>query len=346
MTAARYRFSATGNSNYGWFGGGSTTLAPVTLTSIVDRIDFFNDILTSSPRGPLANALQSTSATGNSNYGWFFGGGATGVSTIQRIDFSNDSATASARGPLSSVRTSTAATGNSNYGWIGGSVTTGPTALSIVSRIDFSNDLPVALVRGSLSLARYRFSATGNSNYGWFGGGTPSLISTVDRINFSNDLIAASPRGPLSLGKSDLASTSGQAKSSSTRLQKSGSYGWFAGGFTSVQVGTVDRIDFSNDSITATPRTSLSATRHAAASAGNSNYGWFGGAGPAGDTRVDRINFSNDSATASPRGPLSLSRGYLAATGNSNYGWFGGGVSGAPVYSRVDRIIFYQLSSC
>jgi hypothetical protein len=40
---------------------------------------------------------------------------------------------------------------------------------------------------------------------------------------------------------------------------------------------TVDRIDFSNDSSTASPRGPLSLARFAVAATGNSNYGWFGG---------------------------------------------------------------------
>jgi hypothetical protein len=91
-------------------------------------------------------------------------------------------------------------------------------------------------------------------------------------------------------------------------------------------LSTVDRIDFSNDSATASPRGPLIAETRSAAATGNSNYGWFGG-GLFLDhvSTVDRIDFSNDSATASPRGPLSAASGYsLAATGNSNYGWFGG----------------------
>ncbi len=88
-------------------------------------------------------------------------------------------------------------------------------------------------------------------------------------------------------------------------------HGWFGGGSPSTAV--VDRIDFSNDSSTASVRGSLSSARSSLAATGNSNYGWFGG----GTAVVDRIDFSNDNATASPRGSLSLARSALAATSNT-----------------------------
>jgi hypothetical protein len=45
------------------------------------------------------------SATGNSSFGYFGGGGFPGpLSTVDRIDYSNDTATASVRGPLSVTR--------------------------------------------------------------------------------------------------------------------------------------------------------------------------------------------------------------------------------------------------
>ena len=345
LSSARYYLAATGNSNYGWFGGGFP--GP---RSIVDRIDFSNDAATASPRGSLSLARYNLAATGNSNYGWFGGGNPGFTSTVDRIDLSNDSGTASPRGPLSSARYSLAATGNSNYGWFGGggpSSTPGP--LSRVDRIDFSNDSSTASVRGPLTLERTRLAATGNSNYGWFGGGYNTVTrSIVDRIDFSNDSVSASSRGSLNpAGKTTHTATSGVLN---IRRQKAGNYGWFGGGSTTVLVATVDRIDFSNDSPSASVRGPLSLARSNSAATGNSNYGWFGGGqipGPVINTKtVERIDFSNDSGTASPRGPLSLERGGLAATGNSNYGWFGGGlIPGPALLATVDRINFSNDST-
>jgi len=111
-------------------------------------------------------------------------------------------------------------------------------------------------------------------------------------------------------------------------------HGWFGGGATPTAVSTVDRIDFSNDSATASPRSPLSTVRSNFAATGNSNYGWFGGGITI--STVNHIDFSNDSSTASVRGPLSLARYALGATGNSNYGWFGGGWSAVSTVDRID----------
>ena len=288
------------------------------------------------------------------NYGWF-GGGAnypSRVSTVDRIDFSNDTGTANIRGPLSSVRYAMGATGNSNYGWFGGGIIPGPAPVSTVDRIDFSNDSSTASVRGSLSLARRDLAATGNSNYGWYGGGinslpTPDLYySTVDRIDFSNDSSTASVRGPLS-ASGYLMSATGNSN-----------YGWFGnrtrnGGSTAIT--TIDRIDFSNDSVTSSPRGTTNTGRKSASATGNSNFGWwFGGSVSPGSlsaySSVERINFSNDLATASLRGNLSAIRSNSAATGNSNYGWIGGNQYYVPPFtlvsfSTVDRIDFSNDSA-
>jgi hypothetical protein len=345
---------ATGNSNYGWFAGGLRSPSPV--LSAVNRIDFSNDSATALQRGPLSAIKGSAGATGNSNYGWFGGGGPGFTATVDRIDFSNDSSTASPRGPLSLARTSVAATGNSNYGWFGGGGV--PAVTATVDRIDFSNDSSTASVRGPLSLARNQLAATGNSNYGWFGGGFipgPAFVSTVDRIDFSNDSVTASSRGPSTLnfgaGRAGASATSGQARSSSVRLQKAGNYGWFGGQFnipTPGRVSTVDRINFSNDLAAVSPRGPISSARDSVSATGNSNYGWFGGGTPGtlGVSTVDRIDFSNDSVPASIRGPLSAIKYGSGVTGNFNYGWWAGGTiqpspSLPPVYySSTDRINF------
>ena len=82
----------------------------------------------------------------------------------------------------------------------------------------------------------------------------------------------------------------------------------------------MDRIDFSNDSSTASVRGPLSSARVNLAATGNSNYGWFGGGAttvfsPTPVATVDRIDFSNDSVSVSVRGPAENLRS--AATSNT-----------------------------
>jgi hypothetical protein len=335
LSSARGYLAATGNSNYGWFGGGLPSL------TTVDRIDYSNDSSIASSRGPLNTPRGFLfGASGNSNYGWFGGGGDTGVSSVDRIDYSNDSSIASSRGPLTREQYGLNATGNSNYGWFGGGrLGSGGAGVSLLDRIDYSNDLTTASVRSPLNISRYSLAATGNSDYGWFGGGispailTPEyptgVLSIVERINYSNDSTTASTRGALSANRAALTATSGVLN---IRRQKTGSYGWFAGGaWSGPTYSTVDRIDFSNDLTLTSQRSILTSARYLFAATGTSDYGWFGGDATA---TIDRIDFSNDSSNALPRTSLSASRFGLAATGNSNYGWFGGGA----ITNKVDRI--------
>ena len=79
--------------------------------------------------------------------------------------------------------------------------------------------------------------------------------------------------------------------------------GYFGGGGFITLYTTVDRIDYSNDTATASPKGPLSAGRYGLAATGNSSYGYFGGgrlAYPSATvlTTVDRIDYSNDTATA------------------------------------------------
>ena len=114
-------------------------------------------------------------------------------------------------------------------------------------------------------------------------------------------------------------------------------FGYFGGGLP--QVSTIDRIDYSNDTATASARGPLSSAKRMYAATGNSDFGYFGGGyGGSPLNTVDRIDYTNDTATASVRGSLSLARYRPAATGNSSFGYFGGGYNGTNNYSTVDRI--------
>ena len=117
------------------------------------------------------------------------------------------------------------------------------------------------------------------------------------------------------------------------------SFGYFGGGLPSKS--TVSRIDYSNDTATASPKGPLSRNRGWRCSAtGNADFAYFGGGLP-GPSLVDRIDYSNDTATASIRGPLAAGKYGISATGNRYFGYFCGGGPG-PAYpsaaSTVERI--------
>jgi hypothetical protein len=256
LSSARSYLAATGNKDFGWFGGG--TLPGV--TSRVDRITFADDTGTASVRGPLSVARNQFAATGNDNFGWYSG---LADAKVDRITFATDTATATARGPLSSDRFRLDATGNQNFGWWGGGQvnTPGFPHSSRVDRIDFAADTATASVRGPFSSARSHSNATSNDDIGWFSGGSAGAgpLSTVDRITFVTDTATASVRGPLSAPTERCAAASNN------------NFGWWGGGFSPfpTRVSRVDRITFAADTATASVRGPLSLARdNLAAAAG------------------------------------------------------------------------------
>jgi hypothetical protein len=354
-----YQSAATGNSNYGWYGGGQ--IGGNVPISTIYRIDFSNDAATSSTRGPLTLEKINHTATGNSNYGWFGGGQNPTpalVTTVERIDFSNDASTASVRGPLTSARQSIAATGNSNYGWFSGGIIISPIQyFTAVDRIDFSNDSVSASSRGQLTSPpagsppagrAYSAATSGQAkgpaiklqkagnygSYGWFGGGAPApggFSATIDRINFINDSVTA-------LARAALVGT-GQARTNATG---NSNYGWWIGGRNGAPIAvisTISRIDFSNDSVTASAaRGPLIGARYSGEATGNSNYGWYCGtqSGVVFTANVERIDFSNDLSATMFRGAFSTTKDSADAVSTHNYGWFGGGAT----ITTVDRLNF------
>ena len=85
--------NATGNANYGYWGGGG----PGSSRNDVYRVDYSNDTGTGSPKGDLVSGrAEYACATGNAVYGYWNGGepSSTNNTKTDRIDFSNDTATA------------------------------------------------------------------------------------------------------------------------------------------------------------------------------------------------------------------------------------------------------------
>jgi len=121
--------------------------------------------------------------------------------------------------------------------------------------------------------------------------------------------------------------------------------GWNAGGGSSGQISTIDRITFATDTATASVRGPLATNQSQTGGVGTSTNGWFGGGysnSPAPTTvisTVQRITYATDTATASSRGSLSTAKTSLSSTtDNTTYGWFAGGSS--PIVSTVQRITY------
>ena len=366
-----YVVGATSTNNFGYFGGG---YFPSTY-STVERLNYSNDSSNTSVRGSLSYARGQFSATGNSNFGYYIGGAAN--STIDRINYSNDTATALSRSTLTTTRILHGSTGNQNFAYAAGGNSPSPAALSSIERLDYSSDTTAASVRSNLSSPRQRIGATGNSNFGYFsGGGTPSPgeFSTVDRVDYSNDTSTATTRSPLTLarlnfngvsptsfgGATDFTPTQQffdiqsmrrieDTTNASVKKRALGSFGYFANGGIggNVYLTRVDRIDFSNDTTTASQRGPTVALRIGSQATGNTNYGYVSAGYPNSDAlTVERIDYSNDSAITSRRGNLTQFhlQGCSLGLGNNNFGYFAGG-SGPAFFSTVDRIDYSNDSA-
>jgi hypothetical protein len=242
--------SGTGNSNFGYWGGGRGV-------SAVWRITFVTDTNNGVSRGSLSAARYSiATVTDGTTNGWFAGGTQypTMFSLVDRITYSNDTATATVRGPLSSSRYGVIGVGTTDFGWItGGRLVAPPTLVtySTVDRITFSTDSATASVRGSLTDPVYYHGGTGNSDFGYLTGGTglsSAQKSSINRIQYTTDTATATIRGSFAGTRRTAAGTGTSA------------YGWFGGGYDSgSRNGRVDRIDYANDTNVAALRGALPA---------------------------------------------------------------------------------------
>jgi len=245
----------------------------------------------------------------SANYGYFAGGSNPPYfCTIDRIDFSNE--TVSLPGSsLTQARSTLTAVSNSNYGYFAGG-STGSVKVCTIDRLDFSNEIVVVPPVGDqLTQKRSGLSGVSNSNYGYFAGGSnPPYYCTIDRIDFSSETVAVPPVGDQLT----------QARNSFAAISNS-NYGYFAGGYDNpFEIGqrcTIDRIDFSSETVAVPPvGDQLTQARNQIAGVSNSNYGYIAGGYKdyGGLCTIDRIDFSSE--TVSLPGPsLTQARGFLAA---------------------------------
>jgi len=360
-TIAKMVPTGAGNANYGWIAGGSDVIFPRTVIySTVERMTYASDTITPVVRGSLSIPRANSAATSNANYGWVGSGNQSitisptyTVQSVDRIDFANDLSVASVRGVLNQAVEGQGATGNNNFGWFVGGYRPipGPTSQNVttVNRIEYANDGVTATTRGQMPVALTGWAATSNNNYGWF-----IRDITSYRIDFANDTTLAAARGTLTGSRYGASAVSNYVKdypiniitqynigTATAGTSGIGTYGWFAGGNPG-PVSLVDRLDFTNDTVGASARGTLSVVRYSLTATGNANFGWFiSGIAPATgfNSVIDRIDYANDSVAASVRGALAAGRYAPTATGNANYGWAtGGNVPGPVLLSRVERI--------
>ena len=354
---------ATGNSDFGYWGGGKDPDNSPQYDSILQRLDYSNDLGTTYVRGNIGLQKWGGDSTSNGVFAYFTGGLRYNTndrnSQTSRIDFANDTQKGTKVGNLPEDTAYLGATGNQEFGYFAGGTTDGSTGgVSTVNRLDYATDMIVLSPKGNLSGSRYYLKATGSKDFGYFMGGTfdPSPnLSTIDRIDYSSDTTTASPKGNLS--EASILHTGHSSRSNkrsftlterikftdsnvpSTSTVGTG-FAYFGGGFPAVV--TVDRVEFASDTSAATPKGAMTSGRYKAAGVGNTKFGYFGGgvtATPAYVTTVDRLDYSSDSTAMVAKGSLSTpKRGQSLATGNDEFGYFGGGQSPSGNSSGVDRI--------
>ena len=360
-----YYSSAIGNSNYAYINSG---LNP--NQNELGKFDYANDSSTATSLGNIFNpSTYANAAVGNSNYGYFIGGIGGGDGTqVRRLDYSNDSAPTSPRGPLSSVTSYCGATGNLNFGYV--DIYDGynaPYSTSSTTRIDYANDTATSSPKGKLVEVAFRRSATGDGSYGyWFGGTQPNSAqsTTNSRLDFSNDTATATPKGtlstPLTFGSafsgrenqfSDAGKVTDKGSDGYTNSYSSQGYGYWAGGQDPSMSSRMDRLDYANDTATASRKGDLFDYIKTHGGASNLTHGYtFGGETSSYGSYssvVGRVDYSNDTATAAMKGPLSAGRRYLASVGNINFGYTGGGTNPSVpnVRTIIDRIDYSNDST-
>jgi hypothetical protein len=158
LSFARSVLAATGNSEAGYFGGGSP--GPF---SRMDKLTYSTDTTVYTPGANLSSARSGPGATGNTTDGYFGGGaffpgpGTLYRSTMDKLTYSTDTTAATPGANLSASRGYLSATGNSTAGYFGGGL---PGPVSTMDKLTYSTDTTAAAPSGAnLSVARYFIAA-------------------------------------------------------------------------------------------------------------------------------------------------------------------------------------------
>lgn len=350
LTSASQGGSASGNDRYGWFAQGITPVGPA-VSSTIDRIDFSNDNVATSTRGQLYVARFAAGSVSNyvkeNTTAQFGTAGASGPGTkiwsqggqnftarteVDRIDIMTDTATALARGQLDTAKYYGVGLTEGNYGW-NATGYPNPGGNSSVSRVTYSNDTTVMSARSPSAGNKYGAGGLSNLTYGYAVLGSNPR---ADRIEFKNDT---------SIGLTRVTSWNGSYRFYVSSISAK-NYGYIASGKNPSFPATtiIERLDFSNDWLSASTRGGMSA-RTGAGGSSNTTYGWFSGGYNAGQvSTVERLDLSSDTTTAIARGPLIGTRAGISGGGNLFYGYAIGGLTGAPS-SLVERIDYSSDST-
>jgi hypothetical protein len=355
LSSPRNAIAATGNSTAGYFAGGSYS------TLITDKVTYSTDTTAYTPTANLSIPRAGAGAVGNQTVGYFGGGWQPGlVSTMDKITYSINTTAYTPTANLSAARAYLAATGNSTAGYFGN----GYNGIIAMDKVTYSTDTTVAVPGANLTINKYAYGATGNSTAGYFGGGYnySSSIPNTDKITYSTDTTAATPTANLSGSRNNLAASSPKANgiidapfiisapSSPSIRYSDGTFqvpnnGYFGGGTITYSSGysisSVEKVNYSSDTATLSPPSSLSSPRHYLAATGNQTAGYFGGGydGSSSFSTMNKVTYSTDTRTTVPAANLTNNGYHRSATGNSTNGYFGGGYNPS-ITAAIDKVTY------
>jgi len=325
--ANRANQATVSNSLYGYFGGGYSP----SFSSIISRLEFSSETI-SNPGKNFAPSRARFAAASSSTYG-YFGGGYTPTlrSTITRLDFTNETLVDPGKNLPTGIGDHSALS-NISYGYFAGG-----TGFCNINRLDFSNETVSApgknlpsIRRGPLVFSSSTATGSLNGSYGYFGGGgVPTgsgLTDIIQRIDFGTENIDTLSAV---LGQ-QVRQGAAVANAGSSFRRNSKTYGYFAGGRNSTNpaqnYSTIDRVDFSNETVS-NPGKNFSSVRYSMDAMSNNFYGYFGGgygSGAPAISTITRLDFSNETLS-DPGKNLPTARTGPIATSSSSYGYFGGG---------------------
>jgi hypothetical protein len=329
---------------YGYFMAG--LISSPTDISTVSRFDFSNETVTN-PDKNMSNTTHHNSAVVSASYGYNIGG--VSRTNVNRLDFTNETVSQPGNN-IPAQRWHASFFSAANYGYISsgfegllGFPQSGNGGYqSVTLRLDFSNE--TFSTPGKNTGAKESGGSVASGNYGYDCGGyfyRPPQNGLIDSANaqiyrfdfFTENYITPIPTG-LSTVRNNISSTFSLL------------YGYLAGGSApGPQGGTkcvIDRIDFSNDTLSTT--TPLPFARVGGEGISNFKYGYF--CGGVFISTIDRLDFTNDTIS-NPGSSMLETRGHFATvTGggsslkvNKNYGYFAGGFA-PPQINTITRLDF------
>lgn len=260
----------------GFFGGGVSS-------SVIHKFDQSTETL--SQVSILNQKRQSSSASGNKDFGYFCGGMGNGLmNSIEKFAFMTSTAKA-VSACLNQARHQSAAVSTKDHGWHSGGLRD-PNAVATtarVDRIDHVNDTESAQQRCNLISFRSGHASISHDKGWWLGGlqdplGCPLVVlSSIEKFSYQNDTEMVSAKGELSTPRHGA-----RAENNSTH------------GFVTGDNKTICKIDFATDTVSVSKASSSVEMRDHASTSDGSSTAWFIG------STTDKLSMSTETIDSKP----------------------------------------------